>query len=170
VGELPDVMLVAEHGNDMGAELAPHQDVERLAHDVTHLARSLPGSMVEAKRSSVVFHYRNANATDLDEHLSKVLDLATRWPAATVIAGKKVIELSLGTRTKGDAISELATEAAGVLYIGDDTTDETVFESLGPDDIGVKVGEGETAAGFRVQGVEDVVELLVTLQNSIEGG
>jgi hypothetical protein len=34
----------------------------------------------------------------------------------------------------------------------------------------VKVGEGETAAGFRVQGVEDVVELLVTLQNSIEGG
>jgi len=170
VGELPDVVLVAEHGNDMGAELAPHQDVERLAHDLTHLARSLPGSMVEAKRSSVVFHYRNANATDLDQHLSKVLDLATRWPAATVIAGKKVIELSLGTRTKGDAISELATEAAGVLYIGDDTTDETVFESLGPDDIGVKVGKGETAAGFRVQGVEDVVDLLVTLEKSIEDG
>lgn len=171
LGELPDVVLVGEHGNDMGyAEPVPHQEVERLAHELTHLAEMLPGSMVEAKASSVVFHYRNAIATDLDEHLSKVLELAGDWPNVNVVAGKKVIELSLGTRTKGDAVSDLATDSAGVVYVGDDTTDETVFESLGAEDIGVKVGEGETAAAFRVEGVDDVADLLVTLQRSIENG
>jgi trehalose 6-phosphate phosphatase len=40
--------------------------------------------------------------------------------------------------------------AAAVVYLGDDLTDEDVFGRLGPADVGVKVGEGETRARHRV--------------------
>ncbi len=50
-----------------------------------------------------------------------------------------------------------------MLYVGDDVTDETAFAVLGPDDIGVKVGSGETHAAYRVDGPEDVRELLQLL-------
>jgi trehalose 6-phosphate phosphatase len=36
------------------------------------------------------------------------------------------------------------------MYLGDDRTDEDGFRALGPDDVSVKVGEGETAARHRV--------------------
>ena len=50
-----------------------------------------------------------------------------------------------------------------MIYIGDDTTDETVFDVLGPDDVGVKVGPGPTAAAYRVDDVSGVVEVLRAL-------
>jgi trehalose-6-phosphatase len=62
-------------------------------------------------------------------------------------------------RTKGDAILELA-GGRPALYIGDDTTDETVFAVLGPLDVGIKVGEGETEAPYRVEDVDGVVTIL----------
>ncbi|MGH3649194.1 MAG: trehalose-phosphatase, partial [Acidimicrobiia bacterium] len=60
----------------------------------------------------------------------------------------------------GDAVRDLANRGAAVLYIGDDITDETVFEVLGDADVGIKVGSGPTAAKFRVESVSDVVAIL----------
>jgi len=37
-----------------------------------------------------------------------------------------------------------------VLYAGDDVTDEDAFASLGPGDLGLKSGPGETVAPYRV--------------------
>ena len=50
--------------------------------------------------------------------------------------------------SKGAAIDTLRTRlgADAVLFVGDDVTDETAFVRLRPGDVGVKVGEGETAA------------------------
>jgi trehalose-phosphatase len=82
-----------------------------------------------------------------------------RHPEVGVIEGKKVVELTTAARTKGDAILELA-GGRPALYIGDDTTDETVFAVLGPLDVGIKVGEGETEAPYRVEDVDGVVTIL----------
>ncbi|MEI2703769.1 MAG: hypothetical protein V9E89_00560 [Ilumatobacteraceae bacterium] len=50
------------------------------------------------------------------------------------------------------------------LFLGDDITDEDAFAVLGPDDVGVKVGDGATArTSHRVAGVSEVAELLETL-------
>jgi trehalose 6-phosphate phosphatase len=48
----------------------------------------------------------------------------------------------------------------GVLFVGDDVTDETAFVRLRDSDVGVKVGPGETAARYRVEDPEAVTELL----------
>ena len=53
---------------------------------------------------------------------------------------------------KGAALRRLRDElgAAGALYLGDDVTDEDGFRALGPGDVSVKIGDGETAADHRV--------------------
>jgi trehalose 6-phosphate phosphatase len=52
-----------------------------------------------------------------------------------------------------------------VFYAGDDATDERAFAALRPGhgDLGVHVGDGETAAQFRVPGIADVPEVLARL-------
>jgi trehalose 6-phosphate phosphatase len=83
----------------------------------------------------------------------------------TMKPGKDVLELAVTDADKGSAVRRLATElgAAAVLYLGDDVTDEDAFRALGPDDVTVKVGEGETAARYRVADPGAVVALLGSL-------
>jgi len=169
VGGPAGVTLIGEHGNDMGGELVAHDGVDVLESRLRQLAESIPGSEVEVKQSSVALHYRNAEG-DLEDHLARVLELAEEWPEVKVLSGKMVVEMSLSSRTKGDAISELANGVARILYVGDDTTDETVFQVLGPDDVGIKVGEGDTAAVYRVGVVDEVAELLSFLAREVEPG
>ena len=54
--------------------------------------------------------------------------------------------------SKGAALDRLRERigADAVLFAGDDVTDETAFARLRPGDVGVKVGEGDTAAEHRV--------------------
>jgi trehalose 6-phosphate phosphatase len=53
---------------------------------------------------------------------------------------------------KGTALRRLVAElgSAAAMYLGDDVTDEDGFRALGPDDLGIKIGDGETAARHRV--------------------
>jgi len=61
---------------------------------------------------------------------------------------------------KGAAIAglRLGWGADAVVFFGDDTTDEDVFATLGEGDVGVKVGDGPTLAGYRVSDPAEVGE------------
>ena len=76
-----------------------------------------------------------------------------------------MLELAVVQVSKGAAIDTLRErlEADAVLFVGDDVTDETAFVRLRPGDVGIKVGDGETAAGYRVTTPEDVTGVLEEL-------
>jgi trehalose 6-phosphate phosphatase len=159
LGDIEGAVFIGEHGNDVGEELETDSLVPAMATLVDEAARALPGALTEVKTRSVTFHYRNVDEDSARPALETIKAWVERHPEVEVIEGKKVVELTTAARTKGDAILELA-GGRPILYIGDDTTDETVFAVLGPIDVGIKVGEGETEAPYRVKDVDGVVTIL----------
>ena len=89
------------------------------------------------------------------------VELGTR-EGVDVLRGKDVVELAVLDVDKGSALADLRAQvgAAGLLYAGDDVTDERAFAALGPDDVTVKVGDGATAARFRVPAPAEVAAAL----------
>jgi trehalose 6-phosphate phosphatase len=92
-------------------------------------------------------------------------ELAERHTGVHVTRGKHVVEMSVVRADKGTALMGLrdALGAEAVVYFGDDVTDEDVFTRLSPTDVGVKVGDGATAATYRVAEPEQAAEALSLL-------
>ena len=116
---------------------------------------------VERKPASVVLHTRTATDDDAARLTTAVLAIGAR-PGVDVLHGKDVVELSVHPVTKGDALADLRAELGveAVAYAGDDVTDERAFATLGPQDVTIKVGDGPTAARFRVARPADLADLL----------
>jgi len=168
IGEIRDVSLIGEHGNDVGeARDVPAQLLDAIEH-VRALTDELPGSHSEVKRASVTFHTRNVDPDAARLAQEGLRRWAASRPSLEVIEGKDVIEVTSGSLSKGDVMLELGRTHDGTVFIGDDRTDETVFMRLGPNDLGVKVGEGETLAPYRVPDVAAVADLLATMLEARE--
>jgi trehalose 6-phosphate phosphatase len=159
LGEVSGATLVGEHGNDLGDSSPPDPLIDAAISLIEGIASEAGGATVERKPHSVTFHYRRLEDDEADGYLERIRAWASGHHRVTLLEGKSVVELSTATRNKGDAIMELA-QGRPVIYIGDDATDETVFEILGPDDVGVKVGDGATVASHRVEDVDGVVAIL----------
>lgn len=162
LGEVPGAVLIGEHGNDTGEDVEVGATIEAARRFVEAL-REGREIVVEQKRSSVTFHTRTLDDESKGRAVSLLRTWASEHPEVSLLEGKEVVELSVGDRTKGDAVLALASVADVVVYIGDDTTDESVFVALGTDDVGIKVGAGPTAASYRVDDVAGVVEVLMVL-------
>lgn len=160
LGELPGAILVGEHGNDMGQVVEIPQVLGEARRFIHELHGNMPEATVEDKRMSVTFHTRNLDNRRSAAASSAIRDWVGGRRGIALLEGKEVCELTVATRTKGDAMRDLAKDVDGVAYLGDDLTDETVFEWLRPTDVGIKVGPGETAAEYRVGDVSGVVEVL----------
>jgi trehalose 6-phosphate phosphatase len=97
------------------------------------------------------------------------MDAVRRGPAGRPgiesTPGKAVLDLAVLKVTKGSAVDALRGRLGvdAVFFAGDDVTDETVFTTLRPGDVGVKVGAGETAAGHRVDTPQDLSAVLRVL-------
>ncbi len=139
----------AEYGGPLADALAGRRDA--LADRLAPLVAAVPGARLEVKPASVAVHVRQVADPAAAAALLASADAAAD-PSLTKKPGKAVLELAVTDADKGSAVARLREElgAAAVVYLGDDLTDEDVFRRLGPGDVGVKVGEGETAAGHRV--------------------
>ncbi|MCW2577671.1 MAG: Trehalose 6-phosphatase [Modestobacter sp.] len=156
----------AEFDGPLTGELAVRRD--ELAAALAPLVAAVPGARLEVKPVSAAVHVRTVADLDAGQRL---LDEAAAGPGSspdlTAKPGKNVLELAVTDADKGSALVRLRAElgADGVLYLGDDVTDEDAFRALRPGDVSVKVGDGDTAARHRVgdlAGVRAVLERLVT--------
>lgn len=160
--------LVGSHGAEID-DVEPDADDRRLLEDLIGRLQTLAdrcrGFHVEVKALSVAAHFRRVETDrDRERAVETVDELRRTWPAK-VVQGKEVVEFTIATATKGDAVRLLGqrTGATATVYLGDDVTDEDAFVALGPTDVGIKVGPGPTAAGFRVDAPPSVATLLARL-------
>jgi len=165
------VHLVGSHGSefdpDFAERLTPGQRalLARWQSELEAIADSTPGLSIENKPASLAFHYRKVSDEAGDAALKAVLAGPGSSPGVHLRHGKKVVELSLFSTNKGDALERLRSRvgATAVVFIGDDVTDEDAFATLKGPDVGVKVGAGQTRAAYRVGEPGDVARLLAFL-------
>jgi trehalose 6-phosphate synthase/phosphatase len=153
-----DFGLVAEHG---AALRPPHaRRWEQADRNVTYgwkdqilqvfqlYQESTPGSWIEDKRTSLVWHYRRSDpefgewkarqlATDLSAMLSN--------EPINVRHGKKIVEVTAAQVNKGAAVMRcLEGQAYGLVVVaGDDATDESMFRLDLQNLVSVRVGEAQ---------------------------
>ncbi|UOQ60162.1 bifunctional alpha,alpha-trehalose-phosphate synthase (UDP-forming)/trehalose-phosphatase [Leucobacter rhizosphaerae] len=141
------------------------QRLSRLSRRFDRVFRDEDGVRLERKPFGIVVHTREvAEAERADELLAAAVELGA-VPGIQMREGKQVREFSVRTSDKGSALQQIRAllPAAPVLFLGDDVTDEDVFRVLGPDDLGIKVGAGDTAAKERVSDPEAAAMVLAQL-------
>jgi trehalose 6-phosphate phosphatase len=144
------------------------------------LAASLAGVQgveIEDKRYSLAVHYRRSRASAAARAAIEGAIAALPMPTR-VVAGKRVVNvLPQGAPHKGIALAELQTLSGTdvALYVGDDVTDEDVFESERPGRlIGVRVGRSPTsAASYFIDDqlqMDELLQRLAALRPAPSGG
>ena len=164
VGGFP-FALVAEHGADVRP--ANGRAWARMDHDVNYgwkaqvrpvldlFAASTPGSFIEDKRTSLVWHYRRADpefgAWKANQLAAELAAVSANQPV-TVRHGKKIVEATAAEVNKGAAVDRLIHGQGYDLVVcaGDDATDETMFRLTVAELMSVRVGRGDTRAAYRV--------------------
>ncbi|HPT22425.1 MAG TPA: trehalose-phosphatase, partial [Bacteroidales bacterium] len=176
LGHLP-VNIISEHG----AMIKKNGIWENKASDNTlwkdtiipilnQFTLSCPKSFVEEKVYSAAWHYRNAESQSGFEHsreLISTLGGIAHSLNLKILDGKKVVEIIPGEIGKGNAVKKLSgkNNFDFILSVGDDTTDEEMFEYLfnNANAFTVKVGNGDTLARYKLDGINDVLSLLKDL-------
>ena len=170
--EASNVTRIGSHGaeSSRGEAAAALEDgqsatLDALVAELAPVVAAHPGSGLEHKPSAVVLHTRGMEDGKAAPAEDAALEVASRHTDVHVLHGKHVVEISVVKADKGTALMRLrdAVGADCVVYFGDDVTDEDVFRLLSGPDVGVKVGDGATAATYRVARPEDVASALTDL-------
>jgi trehalose 6-phosphate phosphatase len=165
-----DVTRIGSHGGEssagnVAASLTADQraELDAVTAELEEVTAAHSGARLEHKPAAVVLHTRRmASEASARAAEAAALEVTARHTGLHVLHGKHVVEVSVVRADKGTALVALRDDvgADAVAYFGDDVTDEDAFRALGPDDLTVKVGSGDTAARFRVESVEDAAETL----------
>jgi trehalose 6-phosphate synthase/phosphatase len=174
-----NIDLIAEHGiktKRAGAKWEVNGDLQddgwkKEARDILEFyIQRTPGSFLEEKEHTLVWHYRKVEkglgdlrSSELSSHLKHFMTNK----GLDVIEGDHVVEVKPSVINKGKAALErLKGEKTDfVMAFGDDRTDEDTFEALPDSALTVKVGSGFSYAKFAVENNEEVRALLQQFVN-----
>jgi len=131
-------------------------------------ADRLPGSFVEEKEFSLVFHYRKADpelASIRTKELTGYLINFTANIDVQVLQGSKIVEIRNSGVNKGAAALHWISknDFDFILAIGDDWTDEDLFRILPETAYSIKVGITQSHAKYNLHNHMEVRELLSAL-------
>jgi trehalose 6-phosphate synthase/phosphatase len=165
--------LIAEHGSWFKQQHSTWHKISGLSdnwkHDIyplmeTYVDRT-PGSFIEEKSYSLVWHYRKAQkglgelrANELMNNLKYLAgDLGLQ-----LLMGDKVLEVKNMEINKGKAALTLIDKNNYdfIIAFGDDYTDEDLFKALPDSAISIKVGSNLSAAKFYLRNPVEVRKLL----------
>ncbi|MEX1078740.1 MAG: trehalose-phosphatase [Homoserinimonas sp.] len=171
VADPPDgVLLSGSHGIEVRLDSEPvltltAEELDRVRQlgDALHaVADRHDGVWLETKPAGFALHTRLAADDTTTSAVNGAHAALDGRAGLTVRRGSDVLEFSVRSTNKGDAVERLREHsgATGVFFAGDDVTDEDAFAALGDGDVGLKCGGGETAAAFSVPGLPEVAQAL----------
>jgi trehalose 6-phosphate synthase/phosphatase len=137
-----------------------------------HYVDRVPGSFVEEKELSLVWHYRMADpefGTWLANELVATLEMMLAETELRAVRGQRAVEVLSMRANKGEVLSSLSqtwSDPDFLLAAGDDRTDEDLFARLGESAWSIRVGPGLSRARFRVAGPAEFVSLLGRLSET----
>ena len=127
-----------------------------------------PGTFIEPKNYSLAWHYRTADpelAQIRTIELNTVLNSMIENNDLTVLKGNKVTEIKSSNVNKGRAINHILVKDNYdfIMVMGDDWTDEFMFEEAPEYAYTIKVGYTKTKAKYQIKNPNSVRELLQKL-------
>jgi trehalose-phosphatase len=166
-GAISGLWLFAEHGalarppdaREWQAARANYTSAwkDRVMPILEYFTLRTPGSFIEEKELSIVWHYRMSDpefgewlANELVANLESLL-AETELRA---IRGQKAIEVKMAWANKGEVLARLNEAATDepdfLLAAGDDTTDEDLFAQMPAESWTIHVGSNLSKARYRV--------------------
>ncbi len=175
VGELP-IDIIAEHGIWLREDNNHWHTIEALESEWKEELRSLlevyvdrtPGSFIEEKDYSLVWHYRKVEQ-GLGELRTRELSSHLKYLSTNknlqVLEGDMVVEIKSSAVNKGRAATKWLHDFPHdfTLAIGDDWTDEDTFRVMPDNAFTIKVGGTTSVAKYNLPGVKEVRTLLKKL-------
>ena len=177
-GDNSNLWLAAEHGAVIRMPSAkewlhshPNYSDEwkaRVFPVLEHFADRTPGSFIEEKEFSLVWHYRMSDPEFgewLANELTSTLEQLLADTQLHAVQGRKTVEVKLVWANKGEVLKYLMQtepEFDFVLAAGDDTTDEDLFAAMTPEMWTIHVGGKNSRARYSLP---DYWEMRRLLQN-----
>jgi trehalose 6-phosphate synthase/phosphatase len=171
-----NISLIAEHGVWIKDRDKSWETIEPLRAEWKEKMRPIlewyedrtPGSFIEEKDFSLVWHYRKSDpelASIRSRELKDELLQLTANLNLGVLEGSKVIEIKSVGINKGRAALHWLSRRNWdfILAIGDDWTDEDLFEVLPQSAYSIKVGLSPSKAKFNLDSVKEVRWLIKEL-------
>ncbi len=168
-----DIEFIAEHGVWLKERGEGWHMIDELPIDWKEEIRPIldlyvdrtPGSLIEEKEYSLVWHFRKTEAGFGElraRELISNLQYLTLNMDIQIMEGNKVIEVKNSGVNKGRAAMKwINSEPWDFIFaVGDDTTDEDTFKALPNDAYSLKVGEISSEARYNISDVAAVRSLL----------
>jgi trehalose 6-phosphate synthase/phosphatase len=170
-----NITLVAEHGlflKNSSTEWNEKKGMsgewkEHLLPVLDTFTDNTPGTFIEHKKNSLVWHYRKA---DPELGIARSVELKTVLSSLlpndlTLLDGNKVLELVPANINKGVVALDIfnSKDYDFVLVAGDDVTDENMFMNLPSEVFKIKVGKKKTVADYFIRNYTNFISLLSKL-------
>jgi len=174
-----NIGLAAEHGafyKDGGTwKENVHKDVwnDEILAIFQKVTDKTPRSLMETKETAIVWHYRKVDpwlASIRSQQLINALIAPCTRNNLHIVKGNKIIEVKYPDCTKGSEVQRLLKNCQYdfIMAIGDDTTDEDMFNALPENSISIKIGNLSDAADYNLLKQSDTRPFIRRLTGYVE--
>ena len=152
------------------------QAIYKICRKIEKRICNIEGALIEKKKFGFTLHYRMASkdcTALIKRTFYKIIAESPDPQAFSVLRGKKVLELVPRIQwDKGKAaLFVLQSQKKNYLpiYVGDDVTDETVFEALKTEGVTVRIGRSKkTEAKYYLKGQWEMLRFLKHIHNLVQ--
>ena len=168
-----NLTLIAEHGVFIRFPGDPWKKMSSQHYHWKPVVRNIlsefndkfPGAMIEEKETCIAWHYRNVlkvPTVGQVENIKILLGKLAKRFDTEILEGNMVIEIKDRSINKGIAANTLlkTINPDFIVALGDDLTDEYLFEALPDHAFTIKVGNGKTHAKYCCVSQEEVIRLI----------